>query len=190
MSNTLSIIHLHRRTDRYDALMIQLEEQGITDYKLWEGIEDKHSRKTGICKAHKQAVQWAKDNGLPRVIISEDDIRFFGKGSWDYYLSQMPKSFDLYMSMVYVGTIDEENRIRSTCSGFTLYCVHSRFYDTFLSIPDDCHIDRHITDMHENYEFFVCPQFVCEQTGSFSDHLRSSCDYSSLLVGRKVFGRT
>ena len=186
--DTLNIIHLSRRQDRYDLLMPQLALQGITDYVLHEGIEKKHNRKEGICKSHKAIVREAKEKGLPMVHIAEDDIVFTSPGAWDYYLSKIPDSFDLFMGMTYVGSHDENGRINSICSGLTLYTVSERFYDSFLSIPDSCHVDRTITAMHKEYEFILIDKFVAYQSGSKSDNTQTTCDYTPLLQGRKLYG--
>lgn len=183
----LNCIHLSKRTDRYSTLVEQMHQQGI-DYRLWEGEVVSRSRKTGICRSHKKIVQWAKENNEPYVIIAEDDIRFFGLGAWDFYINNMPEDFDMYFGMIYVGLINEENRITTVCSGMTLYTVHQKFYDTFLSIPDDSHIDRASTAFFNTNKLIVCNPFVCEQDGSFSDNSFRKCDYRPLLRGRKLFG--
>lgn len=188
--DTLNILHLEKRTDRKDALLIQLEQQNITDYKIWEGVIVRKSRRTGITIGHKKIVQWAKDNNLERCIIGEDDLQFFGLGAWDYYLSKIPEDYDLFFGMIYVSPgLDENYQIHGISSGMTLYTIHKRFYDVFLSLPDDSHVDRDITKLHEQYKFFVCKPFVCQQTGSFSDNCLRKCTYTPLLEGRELFGR-
>lgn len=185
--HTLNIIHLPKRVDRYNDLVEQMHQQGIK-YKLWDGEVVRKSRKTGITRSHKKIVQHAKDNNLPYVFIAEDDIVFTAKGAWQFYLSKMPPSFDIFFSMIYVGQTDKENnRIKSVCSGMTMYCVHQRFYDTFLSIPDDCHVDRTITGMFKDYEFIVCNPMVCYQSGSYSDNSLRKIDYSPLLRNANMF---
>ncbi len=169
--NILNIIHLSKRIDRLILLTDELKEQKISRYVLWEGEEVIKSRRTGVTRSHKRIVQDAKNKNLDYVLIAEDDIRFFGVGAWKFYLKNTPKKFDIYFGMVYVGDFDNKNRIHSVCSGFTLYCVHKRFYDVFLSVPDDCHIDQTITSFHKTHLMIVCNPFVCEQNGTFSDNL-------------------
>lgn len=188
--NILNIIHLFRRDDRYQSLRSELVKQNITDYKLWEGIEEKHNRKLGIHQAHNKIVQDAKDNNLERVFIAEDDIYWFAEGAWQYYLDNIPEQFDIYFAMIMVGEIDNRNRLISQGSGMTCYCVHNRFYDTFLAINPDSHIDREITSQWEKYEFYTPPKFVCSQIGGKSDNtMKAGNDYKPLLENRKLFGR-
>jgi len=183
----LNIIHLEKRYDRLVLLEEQIEAQLIFDYRLWEGEIIRKSRRTGICKSHKRIVQWAKDNNQPQVIICEDDIRFFAPGAWLYFLEKIPADYDIFFGMIYVGTFDDNNRINSVISGMTLYCVNERFYDKFLSIPDQSHIDRKVSELHGEYKFYVCNPMVCDQNGTYSDHLLSKTDYSSLLKDFSLF---
>lgn len=187
--DTLNIIHLLEREDRYNLLIPELEKQRIVDYVIHEGFVNRHDRKEGICKSHKAIVQDAKDRELKRVHIAEDDVTFNCPGCWDYYLSKIPESFDIFFSMVYVGTHDNNNKINSVCSGFTLYTVSERFYDVFLSIPDSCHIDRTITAMHSQYEFILIDKFIAYQNGTKSSNNFMVCDYSPYLIGRKIYGK-
>lgn len=185
----LNIIHLPKRKDRYDLLVKELSEQDISDYEIWHGEIVPRSRRTGICRSHKKIVQYAKDNNIPKVVIAEDDIKFFAKGAWEYYLQQMPDDFDLYFGMVFKGQIDSNNRLVEVAHGMTLYTVHERFYDYFLSIDDNNHIDLASTKEYKKYKFIVCNPFVCTQNGTYSDNSFGCRNYEPLLVGRKIFGR-
>jgi hypothetical protein len=187
--NTLNILHIPDRLDRYEILTKHLGEMAITDYKLWDGYVDKHNSKKSIHLGHRQIVQYAKDNKLPYIIIAEDDITFFDIGAYEYYLDNFPQSFDLYFGMVMVGLIDKNNRIDSICSGMTIYAVHERFYDFFLSMDENTHIDRESTKYHEQFEFFVCDKFVATQNSSKSTNSGRCTDFTPLLEGRKLFKR-
>ena len=72
----LHIIHLKKGKDRTQLIEQQLLEQNITNYKIWEGVEDNKNPKRGIAKAHKQIVKWASNQNLPSILIAEDDIKF------------------------------------------------------------------------------------------------------------------
>lgn len=184
---TVHCINLLHREDRRSRATRQAKEQGF-EIRFWPGIINKHSLHTGICQAHKQIVQYAKEEKLSSVTIMEDDTRFFGPGAFKHYIKHRPIAYDIYLGMIYVGKI-EKNVVIEGWSGMTLYTVHQRFYDKFLSIPDDSQIDQRLGEMCRIYKFVVCNPFVCEQDGSYSDHKMSSCDYSSLLKGRLLFGK-
>lgn len=188
----LNILHLSKRTDRLENLLKELAEQEITDYTIIEGFIDLAAVFRGINNSHKSIVRLAQQQGLKSVTIAEDDICFFGKGAWQYYLDNMPEDYDLYLGMIYQGKIGEDNRILPdplSFSGFTLYTVHERFYEKFLSVKEMDHIDRVIGEMASNYKFYVCPQFVCEQMDGYSDQKKRDCEYKHYLKGRKLFGQ-
>lgn len=189
MNEELSILHLPERFDRMELLGKELFKQGITNFHVQDGYIDIYNRKKSITIGHKRMVQRAKDLGYQRAILCEDDIRFLGKdkGAWKYFLDNIPEDFDMYVGLVYVGNV-KDNRITETSSGITtLYIIHERFYDIFLSIPDDCHIDRELSSLWDKYKLMVCPKFVVEQTGGFSDNTLKKCSYETLLEGKKLF---
>ena len=187
----LNILHLPHREDRLELLLHQLKEQNITEYTLWAGKLGTTSRdkRMNIVAGHKQIVQDAKDRNLPYVIIAEDDLTFTSKKAWDYYLKSMPSDFDIYFGMVYAKDKDllEGNRLMKEASGFTLYTVHQRFYDQFLSCPPDRHIDRTITSWCLNYKFMLPEYFVCYQNDSQSDNTMGKPNLPMFLEGRKLF---
>lgn len=190
MSNVLHYINLAHRTDRNEFMKIELSEQEIEGMR-WDGIiygESFTQKKIGINLAHKKIIQYAKENKLPYVRIAEDDLRFFKGDAWKFYLDNQPESFDIYFGMIYLGKIGENNRLLSEASGFTLYTVHERFYDAFLGVPEKGHIDRTVTALYKDYEFYVCPEFVCEQRMSKSDNNGTTVDLRRFLHGRKIFG--
>lgn len=116
---------------------------------VWNGIIDKELPWRGISKSHKQIVQWAKECRLPFVIIAEDDFKL-QPGGWEVFLKNMPMNFDIYLAGISGGVIGEKEcrlcidnvRPVSNWSGLFLYCVHNRFYDTFLAADETKNIDR------------------------------------------------
>lgn len=187
INDTLNVLHLSNREDREINLLKQFSEQNINSFLIWEGEEYPHNRKMGVCRGHKRVIEFAKKMQLPRVHFCEDDISFFAPLAWQYYLDNVPDDYDMYFGMIYHGVI-KDNRIASVCSGFTLYTVHERFYDTFLSVEDDAHIDREITQrFHESHKLMVCDKFVCEQFYCKSDNTRMICDYTPYLEGRPIY---
>lgn len=191
MSDVVNFINLPTRYDRLISVESELKKQGI-EGRRWDGIIDKeqslHNNKRGIAEAHKRIVRWAKENKLPYVRIAEDDLRFFPGYAWEYYLLNEPKSFDIYLGMIYIGKFDSIGKLTSAISGFTLYTVHQKFYDKFLEADDTGHIDRDVTAMYEKYEMYVCPKFVCEQIMSKSDNNGCKVNLRRYLEGREIFG--
>ena len=141
------------------------------------------SVKKGINLAHKQIVEYAKLKEWEDVLIMEDDIRFCGEGAFNYYLENKPKKFDIYLGGIYLGEIDEENKVKSF-SGLHCYIVHSRFYDKFLSVPDDEHLDRILANMGE---YYVSNPFTSIQYNGKSSQTKQEENYDNLLNGRILY---
>lgn len=176
----LNIILDSRRTEKYQPLMDELSKQGITDFHIWpcvlmpEVIES-------INASHKLIVQWAKDNGLKEVAIAEDDVYFPATDGWQYFLKNKPEDYELYLAASY-GGYSEKQPI-----GFHLYCVHEQFYDKFLSIPDNCHIDTGTWFMGIE-KFVFCYPFAALQRPGFSANNGSYADYNTILKKEDVYG--
>lgn len=188
----LHCLHLTRREDREISILQEARDAGLY-LKFCEGLEIRTNRKMGITISFKKIVQNAKDCGMKMVAICEDDLIWYkspdGKLAWDYYLDNIPDDFDTYHGQIYVGQITD-NRIRSVFSAMTLFIVHERFYDFFLNIPDDCHIDRHLGLTSNIHKYMVCPKFVCYQFGGKSDNNQMIVEsYDPYLVGRKIYGK-
>lgn len=184
----LNIIHLAKREDRYAKLMIELYEQGISAYKIWDGVEHRMPF-IGVRKAHQNIVRDAKLNGLPYVAICEDDVKFLGKGAYEYFLAQMPPldSFDIYLAgFMLNGELNEDNSVKDGYfTGLTLYIMSSKFYDTFLSIRSDGHIDALLRGKGR---YVVCDPMIVSQHGGYSDNNeRMYYSYDEVLKGRNLW---
>lgn len=173
------------RSERMPLLMKELETQGITNYKFWDGVYDSHRHaKENISLAHKQIVEWAKIAEFDSVIIAEDDFKGTHPDSWKYFLEHSPSDYDLYLSSIFVGEIGGDGTVKDFC-GMTLYIVHSRFYDQFLAADPHDHIDRALTGKGK---FVVCQPFTFIQHNGFSSNTGAYETYDNLLGGRKLFG--
>lgn len=171
------------RSERIPRLMTELSTQGILDYEFWPGVFVP-SIKRSINLAHKQIVYYAKIAEWDEVVIAEDDIKFTHPDSWKYFLKNKPEDYDLYLSMVYLGWPDE-NGIVKDFTGLTLYMVHSRFYENFLSVSEDEHLDRALSQA--GGKFVVCNPFVAIQYNGHSSNTGKMENYDNLLAGRKLF---
>ena len=188
--NIINVISLEHREDRVERFHQQALEQKC-GYRIWPGIIINHNNKKAINLAHKAIVQYAKDNNIEAITIAEDDCRFMAPGAWKYYLENFPQQYDIFFSMYYVADSIEGNRITGKFSGMTMYTVHNSFYDTFLSLPDDCHIDREMLgSVAHKYKFIFCDMVIAEQDGcGKSDNTNTTpSSYRPFLKGRKIFG--
>jgi hypothetical protein len=178
----INIISLPKRTDRRESIVKQMELEGIDNYKIWDGIPHMQP-KIGINRAHKQIVQYAKENNLEEVVVAEDDLMWTGTGAWKYFLSQKPVDYDLFVGNYYSGYHDSDCRVFGL-RGLTLYFCHSRFFDKFLSLPEIMHIDGAIAN--SGAKVIVCEKFVCRQSPGFSDQRKRHTE--NKIIGKQMFG--
>jgi hypothetical protein len=113
-------------------------------------------------------------------MIGEDDLKFSSPGAWKYFLEKKPKDFDIYLGGIFLGQPDENNIVKEF-TGMTLYCIHSRFYDTFLNTPEDEHIDRALGNLGK---YVVCNPFVVTQWDGWSSNTGKMETYKDLQAGR------
>lgn len=188
---TINIIHDSRRPERWDPLMEELSKQQITDYKIWSPIEDSNNVIRSINISHKQIVQWAKQEGIKEVCIMEDDAMFPAHDGWTYFLSKKPKDFDIYSACNYGPmwkkcTPFEEGKVIALLPivGLHLYIIHSRYFDTFLSVPETDHIDT----IQRGGVFEICYPMASIQRPGFSSNNRAWTDYNVLLKSEDIYG--
>lgn len=189
----IHILHLPARKDRMETLMNEFSEQRITNYTIIEGQRDLAAVFRGINNSHKSIIRLAKAQKLPNCIIGEDDLKFTAPGAWNYFLEQLElnKDADIFLSMIYEGVVDENNRVVKnpfSFSGLTLYSVNSKFYDQFLGMKDMNHLDKELGSFADKYDFRVCDPFAAIQYNGYSDQKKKDCQYDHLLVGIKLFG--
>ncbi len=135
-----------------------------------------------INASHKMIVRDAMEKGLDEVCIAEDDLMFTKEGAWDYFLKNKPKptDYDLYLAATYVP----ETPPKLIC-GFHLYCVSSKFYNQFLSVPDEKHIDTEMNNINGSYVF--CYPFPALQRAGFSSNNKCICNYNVVLREQDIY---
>lgn len=168
--------------DRYDSFTKEMNEQGIIDYKVWDGIHDAN-RVRGISRAHKQVVQYAKENQLPEVCIMEDDCIFLGKGAFEYFVQNKPNDYSLYMGGI-SNLLGRKDDYITNFRGMTLYFIREQFYDAFLSVPETVNIDAGLKGLGK---YYLCNKIVCSQRAGYSYHKKRHKDYSYLLKQYDVY---
>ena len=174
-------ILIGNRAERIPRLMKELETQGITDYELWDGIFERSAKvKENINAAHRQIVEYADVAGWEEVCIAEDDVRFTHPNSWNFFLSNKPKEFDVYLSSTYTCEYNSDGTLYSF-SGLHCYIVSRRFYKTFLSLPSIDHIDRAMSGLGV---FIECSPYIAEQYNGFSSNTGKDEKYEHLMNGK------
>ena len=179
MKEIIHIIHLKGTdysADRFHSFIKEMHEQGVTEYKVWDGIHDAN-RVRGISRAHKQIVQYAKEARLPEICIMEDDCIFICKGAFEYYVQNKPPEFSIYMGGCSNVLKREEDYI-TDFRGLTLYIINQHFYDAFLSVSETVNIDAGLKGLGK---YYLCDKVVCSQRAGYSYHKKRHTDYSHLL---------
>jgi hypothetical protein len=159
--------------------MHELSRQGIKDYRIWPAVFDSPICK-GVSKAHKQIVRCLRN--LPEIIIAEDDIKFPAEDGFEYFLKRKPEDFDLYLGGIYRGEIKDGKT--TDFSGLHLYIIKQKFYDTFLSINEEKHLD---TELKGKGDYHVCYPFAAIQYSGYSDVERAKTNFEGLLTDKLIY---
>ena len=175
----LNIIFDDRRPEKYDLLIEELGRQGITEYEIFPCII-KPQVIESINLSHKMIVRMAKERGDEMVCIAEDDLWFPADDGWDYFIKNIPERFDLYFGGSYI--IDD--CFPQVC-GMHLYICHSKFYDTFLSIPDNVHIDTEMNKYKGDFHF--CKPFPALQRPGYSANNKCVVNYNGIFKEGDIY---
>lgn len=169
---------------RLQSILEQMNEQNAK-FKIWDGILD---GVTGCSQSHKMIVRDAKEKGLDRIIIAEDDIKFFAPGAFQYFLDCIPETFDLYLGTTYSMDEYPDNKVVGMFDSLTLYIIDKKFYDQFLAMPEDNHIDRELCKLlSKGADFKICQPIVCEQIDGYSFLAKRVRTYGHRMVDKIKF---
>jgi hypothetical protein len=175
-----NIIYDYRRSERHEPLMKELDRQGIDEYKIWNPVEAKTVVES-INATHKMIVRWAKEMGMEMTLIFEDDIAFPAEDGYEYFLRNLPETFDIYSAATYTDDIHNKNIL----CGFHCYIVHSSYYDKFLSVKDDGHIDTEVDRLGGNFK--VCRPMAALQRVGWSANNKVVCNYNAILKPEDIY---
>lgn len=176
----LNIVFDERRIERYEPLMNELSTQKIENYEIWPCIIDRGDVVRCINLSHKMIVSDAMDKGEKEVCIGEDDLWFPANDGWDYFLRNKPNEYDIYVACTYCVPITN-----NIMTGFHLYMVHEKFYERFLSLPDNVHIDTSMNDLKGDWKF--CYPFAALQRPGFSSNNKTQVNYNSILKPEDIY---
>jgi hypothetical protein len=191
---TAQIIHDPARAQPNTTLDAEIKRQNI-DAEAWPCLYDSNSVVRSINLSHKQIVQWAKDSGLPEVCIMEEDVWFPASNGWQYFLQCKPtEEFDLYLSGAYglnplaLKRISKEPGAAEIHNFVGLHCyiIRQRYYDKFLALPEDQHID-HQPGLGV---FYVCYPFAALQAPGWSANNKCEVDYNQQIAKEHIYWGT
>lgn len=184
----INVIYDNRTSSDYDRLLNEFKEQGITNFKFWDAEVYSHSVLESITASFKKIVKYAKDNNHNECCLVEQDLFFTAKNSWRYFLENKPESFDVYVS----GTYLLDNRIEYKPTvikvpewvGNQLIIISNKYFDKFLSLPDDNHIDTIQSGLGD---FYVCFPFIGLQRPGYSANAQIEVNYNNIIPKEYIY---
>jgi len=157
------VINLDKRKDRLEEVSEMLK-----DYQ-WERIEAIETAKGyyGCVLSHIKSLKKAKEEGLPEVIIMEDDFHFVGDGKFHY----PPPECDVCLyscNLVRREDYDENFYKIKLAYHADFYLVKEHYYDKLISIFTESLINLSYEYKKQNYldvywkkaqveDLFLCP---------------------------------
>jgi hypothetical protein len=188
------VLHdLRRPNSEWLQCALELERQGITGYTLFPAQTNGQTVEESINISHKSIVALAKFHRLPEICILESDVLFPAVDGWQYFLRDMPETFDLYLGGVYSNSMDKfrtaslfgHHHTVATVTGMHCYIIRARFYDTFLGVRDDMHIDQALDGKGL---YLVCYPFAAIQRKGWSaNHKADDIDYNTSLIPQDIY---
>lgn len=172
------------------TLRTELDRQGI-DAKFWACIHDSNDVVRSIALSHKQIVEFAKLHHIPEICIMEEDVWFPADDGWKYFLKNKPEEYDLYLGGAYGLNSRALNMIENNTgavpihnfAGLHCYIINESYYNTFLSLPENKHID----DQPGLGRFFVCAPFAALQCPGWSSNARQQVNYNTDIKPEYIY---
>jgi|SRR5688572_31154360 len=178
------------RAQTNETLEKELETQGING-RIWPAIHDSNSVVKSINLSHKMIVAFAKAQNFPEICILEEDVMFIAPDGWQYFLANKPEKFHLYLGGCYGLNDEAYKRIANTpgstqinnFAGLHCYVIHESYYDKFLSMPDDIHIDN----QPGMGVFYVCSPMAALQHPGWSSNHKVKVDYNTSIPKECIY---
>lgn len=185
------IIHDSRREDRLKTLMVETELQGIFDFTLMPAVTTSRNGVENISRAHKNCIRAAKEAGMSRVLIMEDDIMFTAPDSFSRFLDifqELPEDWKIYLGGVYDGHIKPiSDRLATVTelSGLHCYIVNSTMYDIILNAPEYINLDKWLSGgKYGKIVSHLAYPMVAMQYDGFSDNVKRQTNYNNNIKNR------
>jgi hypothetical protein len=167
------LLHDTRHSERLQPTLEGLARNGVTPEIWYASYVPGESVVQAINREHRSIVQLAKDEGWDRVCIMEDDLDIVG--DFQRYVSLTKGAdCDLFLGGGYQRAGSETGV--TSWIGMHLYTCYSRYYDTFLNVDPNQHVD--VANWGKGVVYYYGP--VGEQRAGFSLNTRGWADYSKL----------
>jgi len=188
--HTINVIYDDRvNFDDKNRLIKEFNKVGIDKFCFWDAVINLPVMVDNISQSHKNIVFNAKKNGLPFVVIAEQDLYFPSADGWNYYLKNKPEVYDVYVG----GSYLIDNRCEyypplvrvNEWVGNHLITINETYYDRWLSTPKGQHMD---SAQAGNGQFFCCfPYPALQRSSKSANHNWQEANYNNLLQEHFIY---
>jgi GR25 family glycosyltransferase involved in LPS biosynthesis len=188
-------INLDRRIDRRQEFEAEATKLGI-QVERFPAIE-REPGGIGCTASHLELIKRAKREGLPEILVFEDDFQcLVSKEQFEDILESMPSDYDVVMisynlikSEPYNEKFGRALEVQTTAG----YIVHSKFYDTLIQTWEEglknyeanpyCHwlyiIDQSWKPLQLTHKFYYTIPRLGKQRAGYSDLANRFVDYNN-----------
>lgn len=176
------IINLPARADRRTHILTEVGKIPFLTPTIIDGIVDG----TGTCfQSQRNCIQKAKNMGLEYVLVLEDDA-IFTDNCQEVLTKALSEVEKIDWDMLFLGAnlhslaYTVSDRLCKLTGAYCAhaYIVHSRFYDTILSLPHDREMDVYYAQLMRDNNIYICKPMIAYQLPSHSDLQNGFRDYN------------
>jgi hypothetical protein len=196
----IAIIHnpwavdAERRMKNAESIRDMIQEQAAIIVPIINCVPDpQKSAAWNINRSHRKIVQHAQDWNRRYTIIIEDDNKFAGDPVLSFLkfyndvhtIATSGAKVDMYFACTYGDIGDNPKHLVKITEpvGMHCYAVFDRFYDTFLSVDQDEHIDKALSGLGH---YRVIYPFVAIQEPGWSSNQKMNTDFNNELFMQHV----
>lgn len=199
-------INLKRRIDRKLEAEAEFSKHGIKNVEFIEGIDGltlpqpqvmsmdgsiPSKGDIGCAKSHKKVAELARERGISKYLVLEDDIQFVDKindgSTFESYMRYVPNDVDvLYYGGNHDGAITMvSHNIFRMSRTYTTHCYSvytERYRDAIIDAlsHDNEKVDVAIATLHSKFNCYVTRPSIAFQRASHSDILNKFVNYEHL----------
>ena len=200
-------INLEHRTDRKEHVTKEFANLGIKNLTRFNAIRNTNGA-VGCTLSHIKVLQDAKKNGLPYIMVVEDDIQFTNPGLFKNQLSGLLRSVEQWDVILVAGNnLPPYKKVNdfcvkvAQCQTTTGYIVKADYYDTLINNMKEGLVKlmkephRHFLYAVDKYWFFlqqrdqwllVTPLTVVQRV-DYSDIERRMTNYRKVMTDLDKF---
>lgn len=185
------ILYDDRKFEMLPLIEEEMKRQGIKKYHIRSPILCSPVFKS-ISVSQKAIVREAKEMGLKRCCLMEEDNFFPAGDGWQYFLSNMPDKFSIYLGGSYLVDKDIEYTYPVTkvnaYVGHHCIIIDESYYQTFLDTTEEGHID---TEQEGRGDFYLCyPMAALQRPSKSANHNNELANYNNLFknTNMEIYG--